>query len=695
MKLQYLYKICLLLGLIGLYSSCSSIDDEWEECAKDNGSIVLQFSLNPTTTSRAADEYEPGKPIIYETLVRQMDVYIFDSNKAFIRRDGYQNLTIDAEKPYTFKLNIKQDEFDANQQYTLVLVANTDVKAGSWVELHKAISAAIDNSNTQQGTGFLMSAQIDNVKLKNANGDAVVLSNIRLERACAKVRIHVKYGSKFNASLESDLTAKLVNYAQRGNLVKAGTGIDPATCELASTGFYKPLPILTTNDTCDVEMYCYPNDWNDDIHRETYVMLKRPIRVNGQYIENNYYKIPVNFRLPDDIDSTNPSDASHLYKIERNHLYDITVLIDKIGSTDDGNPVELQGSYAIKDWGTKEVIVDVEQFDWLWVKDRVLYMNNITQISTTFDSSAPDLKCVISDVTVYNQNTAWANGSTGITATATQTLSGTINITSPVPDNFSGKSFKVTVSSATSGKSETIQVHQFPSLYLTLQSNKYAVDAGSQQTNSSLYEIKALLANLSTLPSNDSDFELDEPFPSGYSHPGTLEERLANAKALVASLKKAKFGYPQTESLFFSSVTSTVYNSSEYFSNITANCTVESDENNQLISPHFILASQGGANSISDYTKAKNNCAGYYETIKKADGTEYTYASGTWRMPTKSELQLIDLLQNLQKSLVKKILEGHKYQYAKSLNGTYWNGMIDYRVSNNAGAVRCVRDIKE
>ena len=58
----------------------------------------------------------------------------------------------------------------------------------------------------------------------------------------------------------------------------------------------------------------------------------------------------------------------------------------------------------------------------------------------------------------------------------------------------------------------------------------------------------------------------------------------------------------------------------------------------------------------------------------------------------KAELYLIDILQNVKRCDVKKILEG----------GAYWVAntniviMLDPRTSNNetSAAVRCVRDIK-
>ena len=408
---------------------------------------------------------------------------------------------------------------------------------------------------------------------------------------------------------------------------------------------------------------------------------------------NNTKTYPLEFKY---YSGTNEGTS---YNIVRNHYYQYT--ITSVGKT-------LGFTADIYSWGsaTKVVEIIVEDFHWLYVKDKVLYMNNVNEITTTFDSSTDDLQWEIvgGSVLVYNTETEWtsANNYGGIDVTNLQnTMKGSMTISSEVPDNFVGKEFKIKVWSEESGKYEIIQVYQFPPLYLTLQENKRGVNAENEQTNSNVYEIKSLLADFSWLPTSDDEFELKETFPSGYTHEGGNENgystRLENAKEVVDYLRdNAKFGYPKTSAVHYESVISKVYNIDEDIYDVDANIIVETEENSKLISPHFILASQGGANTIDDYETAKKNCAGYYEIVKGVDEngneTEILYESGTWRMPTRAELMLIDLLQNLNKSLIKKILEGERYQSAKYPTN-YWYDMMDRRVANTS-AVRCVRDIK-
>ena len=159
-------------------------------------------------------------------------------------------------------------------------------------------------------------------------------------------------------------------------------------------------------------------------------------------------------------------------------------------------------------------------------------------------------------------------------------------------------------------------------------------------------------------------------------------------------LKNAVYGYPQTTSTdknnFRTTGTDGSTNKGIYIEKATVLTTITSEENNRLISPHFMLASQAGMNSGSEtsYSTEVDFCQRYME--RDEDGNQY--GPGVWRVPTKAELCLIDVLQNIEICEVKDILQG----------GAYWNAtqsvlvMLDPNTGQNydKGAVRCVRDIK-
>ena len=666
--------------------ACEESREIIDEISSEKEAIVLSLSLSGSSENgftKSTLETEPGITSQNENRISRIFVYIFDKDMNFVHRDDIYNLNINASNTQSLKLSVDQTKFKAEQKYNLYFVTNTDTQVSSWYDLQRALSSSLVSNESMNSMGPLMDAKLENIELVSAENNAIKL-NVNFKRACAKIRMNVHYSKDFPTAIESNMTVKLMNYASHSSLIEDGF---PYT-GLTTNGFIHPP--TNNDDPCDVRFYCYENDWNDDPSRETFIVIKRPVRVNGQYVENNYYKVPVNFRLPEDSDSMNPSDASHLYKIERNHIYDITVLIDKLGSEDSADPTWTGGNYSVKEWDAKDVVIDVEDFQWLWVRDDTLYMNDINTTSTIFYSSSSDLKCTISNVKIYNQETEWSTGTAGMSAVADQAQQGIIRIESTVPDQFTGKSFTVTVSSAMSGKSARIHVNQFPQIFLTLHDNITSVSAGNGQNNSSVYEIRALLPDFSSLPEDLDEFELNE---SGFTHPGTLANRQNKALTVVRYLKEnAIYGYPRTEEVYYNSIKSTIYNKETTVSGVTAQVTSETVNNSRMVSPRFLLASQGGANSYSTYDAAKQNCAGYRESVKDASGKTIEYGTGTWRMPTYAELLLIDLLQNLKNSMVKKILEGQQYQHARFNNVNSYT-MMDYRVTNTH-AVRCVRDIK-
>lgn len=127
--------------------------------------------------------------------------------------------------------------------------------------------------------------------------------------------------------------------------------------------------------------------------------------------------------------------------------------------------------------------------------------------------------------------------------------------------------------------------------------------------------------------------------------------------------------------------------------------TDDGDDNSQLVSPSFMLASQLGATSpfyISSYKSqegllaAKQHCARYVEVYQKSDGT--TVHLNDWRLPTKKEIEFVVSQQYLQNAAMAEVLTGSYYMGA---NGPVKNK--EYDTPDNDGSndiyIRCVRDV--
>lgn len=206
-----------------------------------------------------------------------------------------------------------------------------------------------------------------------------------LKRAAAKIRISLNYVNGFTPIDNNIPSKKMVNYAASGSSIADGSVNAPT---LQSMNSFTEQNTGAGNSNQFI-LYSYANDWTKDTNRESYVLINVPVKdADGNTTTQNYYKIPVNYRLSDG----STGQTENLYKLERNRLYDIRVNIDKKGDTDPHSAVPLNAGYTIQDWSTHEVLVSVEGINFIYVKDTKISMPNSTQFTTTFQSSTPDVE---------------------------------------------------------------------------------------------------------------------------------------------------------------------------------------------------------------------------------------------------------------------------------------------------------------
>lgn len=126
---------------------------------------------------------------------------------------------------------------------------------------------------------------------------------------------------------------------------------------------------------------------------------------------------------------------------------------------------------------------------------------------------------------------------------------------------------------------------------------------------------------------------------------------------------------------------------------------ISSEENNQLISPNFTLASHLGyvtsTNKDENFWEfAELHCGEYVETYQDEEGNTVVYDN--WRLPTSAEIEVILRYQNDPKTqeVMDKVLTEDYYYVC-------WEGAMDGQGiaqnpngnKNGLKAVRCVRDL--
>lgn len=399
-------------------------------------------------------------------------------------------------------------------------------------------------------------------------------------------------------------------------------------------------------------------------------------------------------------------------------------LYEVVGSID-AKTRSMSFSWTLSPWKVRErnVTVNIIQPAFLVIADLNMTMPNITEISTAFQSSSKIQ--VIGDVVVTNGKepdkdkedyrklkvyiySIEGDKKVNLKKEWSGNNSGTLKIESELPINFVPKYITFTVKNI-EGIEQKIVVDQYPPLYITnYLSQNEKVTAGSGQVNRDMYIFKSLIADYSGIE-NPTDVKekwgwIDNKY---YEHLGKPETRLKKGKDMAEYIRSyAVLGYPRTTNKLFKEVYSKEdgvdkngWNGYNYekgvFINGSVPCTsTESEEadNNYRISPCFILASQNGANSGMTDDKAREFCAGYIEHDTDGNLSSHTY--GSWRVPTKAELYLIDILQNTEACDVKKILEGRFYKCAVPSTVDFMDPRVN-KEDDGTRAVRCVRDIKD
>lgn len=571
------------------------------------------------------------------------------------------------------------DESHLNNTYDVYVIANspfarTALTGKTLSQLREmTLSTPFRTTNRISSvTEFTMDGLILNKTVSLASPD---LGAVEMRRAASKIRVRILKGPAIDNLLDyngngipdhqegidgttgATPLVSVKNYNEQGVLLQ-GAAIKPG---LTSDADYRSANLLHGANqfrgiTTPYPIYSYPNDWSNwnpggNKDNETYIMLRLPLYVGPKTpgmappptsaFTYFYYRIPVNFQRPD---GPQNDAEKKFYRLDRNHLYDIEVVINQLGGTQD-NPVTLSGNYVIKNWTTRAVDVSITAQHYLVVDPLNSKLNNKDRTMLSYSSSklpitVSNIKAsyTFTNVSGASETIFYPDGTVG-TGTPTVASNGSVRIyidypspgkitvTSAIPGNNVPKDISFTVSNGLLDQRVTIQ--QLPANYIT----NYTGTASSQTPN-----------NLT----NHALYIATSSIPNGTS----------------------KIGFPPVDPV-------TGY-------------TVASPEVNNLVSPSFMLASQLGATYTMDFASSQSQCANYWEeTVINGQTIRYD----DFRLPTAAEIALIDQLQNTPTSAVESIMTGKWYWDAKGDDGAYMmrNGTTGTQF---LAYTRCVRDVK-
>lgn len=694
----------------------------------DGDSIILDIASEtlPLTRSEASGA---------EIAVDHLDVLIFEENGAY---GWHERITsLNGSREGTVTLSAKREDFTANAGYWVYLVANSSHPAEDFndIDLNGLRSMVEETRNIHltgwEGSGaetapenFLM----DGIAYPGANtaepanpgtvvlNDGVVSNDTKLKvtlrRAAAKIVVKIARGKDVTFTDSPEAGFYLSNMPWTSSVV---SGVD-APAELRTPDLFrsrvKPFYDWTA-DGITVTTYAYAHEWADAsaLENELRLVVNIPLKYNpetsaddesaGVY-EDSYYQIPV----------------SRDKVLERNTSYEVRVTVNTPGATNPSKPVTLDEiEYEVVGWTEKTIDVggETEGAAYLSLNRYELELHNIENDSTSlvFASSSPVSVTVdrvwYIDKFGQEQTTTGASdiSNLGVRASADDGLNGNLTIHSDLPTNNTIRYIKLIVSNE-DNIDRTVVIRQYPLEYITNVQGWYSYrsDFGGTTWEHPNGNPKRVSAHDYRNEYNWWTGQNEESWQYSaisYGPQMFFTSKVATEITSGANRGKSKIDYyyfERNNSNNFN--TSTIWNAGNarmYHVQITSTSdkytlgrprmtedgiTDSGDDNAELVSPSFMIASQLGAVfTVDSREMAASHCKEYVEVDK--DGNVYD----DWRLPTKAEIEIIIDFQYRKNAAMDEVLAGRRY-YSASVVVSNPNGS---NASSGLTAIRCIRDV--
>ncbi len=661
MKRYISYIACLALSIIAIGCVKSDIGSGIEQGAE----LTLQFS-NSAQTTRATRANDSDNN---EDLLNSVQLFFYpkgseSSNAVYTYTvanfpttdaNGKASTADTANKSTTVKIKISAGDLDKMfpnnaTVCSVYAIANGPTPATTDktdVASLKDMSIEADFTTATQAS-FVMDSDICTITKdgKNMSGD------VELTRAAAKIELtvnasNIELDGKIYMPQMANMKVALLRGVKKG-LVDDGSDGTPVDHNVDADYFNIDIDPGRgfTNGVQNTPFYSYSSTWKagDDDEATLKLMIPWGVSADGIAAPSSYlnyiYEVPVN----------------DLGSLVRNKFYKITLNVGVLGSLDETEPVTINPSYVVLDWGTGEVDVELSRPKYLVVDENSVVMNNINSYSVGYQSSDA-ISVVITKIEYPNLktgNTTTAyNNTTGTTSTNGFTVSSNDNVVTlnHVLDNdradgeydYFPYTVTVVVKNTVSGFSETIVFKQYPAIYVDVDKNTDYDDKSSNSGDTSdndgyVYINKGTsyggVSGLSGQNSNPSMYIINisaidsDEFIIGDPRSTTISNPTNSTKAPAI--------YPNTNSR----------NLTYYYPTEPAS--------DKIIAPKFRIASSYGKTSPLSYEDAQRRCAFYQE-----DG----YPAGRWRMPTPAEIKY--MIQFANEGKIDVLLSPDTY---------YWSG---------------------
>lgn len=703
------------------------------ETEGDGNSIILNLASGKLPLTRANVEANGA-----EIAVSHLDVLIFnqDGTKVWHERvdgikDGKDKITLSAQR----------STFDEKESYWVYLIANSTADVSIFEDENFTLTSLnalkqedkdIHMTGLASATGVPQTFLMDGVaypkgEQEPATVKMVVLNSgdktndtelqTVLRRAAAKIVVNIKSGE--HVQFDNGPQTYHAGYYLR-NMPYSTSVIKPAmmdkddaelmTPELNNGGYFKWTPSVIT-----VTAYAYAHVWDNasTLEKEVRLIVNIPMNylpdnaTEWKFLDNSYYQIPVSTKK----------------ELNRNTCYEVNVTVDAPGGSNPSKPVLLKDiSYSVRDWDEERINVggDTDRPAYLTLNEYEMEMHNMADDNTTLEfASSSEVTATIDRVYYIDkfgqekELTQITNGSADewgenigsdyrpnwknrciIKITPDENITGKIQVHGDVPGNNAVRYIIFTVENEEGIKRE-VKVAQYPLEYITNIQGWYSYRSDFGGTTWENYRDPS--QKRVSAYNYDSRNDTWSYSATRYGNDYIFTSKVAEEIETGSNRGKSSISYYYYNRWQTSLSTNEIWNAGNarmYHVQITASSgdytlgqpritngkTDPGEDNAELVSPSFMIASQLGAVfSISDEEMAASHCREYVEVAQ--DGTVYD----DWRLPTRAELEIIMEFQYKENAAMDEVLAGPSYWSASGL-------VYNNKGSGTAKTIRCIRD---
>lgn len=658
----------LMLLTFGLtMAGCSAQDDFFTETSSE--SLSIKPSVTEATVSRAV----ASDQALREAALDNLYVKIFDKeyqeqsvNKKFDRNLQSNQKEVLGQGNWKVDLNLQE-----NKNYFVYSIANAKEdlqQVNSLADLEKKVQTDEDiwkpySSNKNATKNFLMTANSDWTVSK----EPTQTIDSKLTRAAAKIVVNLKINVA-GYEVVGTPTWQLLNYNTQTTLFGPNTAKSIASMSETETNE----AMAKTTDGYQLVTYSYATSWVDNAsapQAKIKVMLKKGEETPVDY----YYSIPVR-------------DPKTTKELERNYVYTANATVTSLGSSSDityGDAMNLV--YDVQKWTKgEETTINAGDQKYLLVSPTFMIMKN-----QRFDNSTIKFygsgECKVETMEIYyydkNGNKQKCSGNQYFNASANYAEGhgelkdkGTIVIgakNSTTANDFVPLSVKyIKIKVTCDGLEEYVTIKQYPLEYIQGIAGWYSTKDGwvDWQTDQAKHNTRKTYDDdifNARVYENNNMYEYYDLGGGWYGN-----------KAPFTAQKGSRLTEQNNNQMYVVQITET---DGTY---VIGHGTSDNDD---MVSPAFMLASQLGVVNISNssFNMAKNHCDKYIEV--NTDKKKYT----DWRLPTPSEVKVICKYQNNKNQNVMSEVLKRQYYWTRNGKKTLANSQDEL----SQGFIRCVRDL--